>query len=100
VKTKGGGRFQKVDARQPVKGFLQVSSVAMPGTRSQSRHCCCHPVSGLQGESSLRALRYDQTGEDAQIVLEPWEHSIRLRGAEHTTRAPYHPHGDAYCPID
>jgi len=38
---------------------------------------------------SPRGLRYEfAPGEDARIVLEPWEHAVPLRGAEHTYHEP------------
>jgi hypothetical protein len=97
VKTKGaGGRFeQKVDLPDNwVRGFLQVSgAMAMPGTR-----VTVHPADLLaairflrytKAKVSPRALRYEFTpGEDARIVLEPWEQIIRLRGAEHNYTEP------------
>ncbi|MGD9505832.1 MAG: SWIM zinc finger family protein [Syntrophobacteraceae bacterium] len=92
VRTAGsGGRFQrKVDVPDDwVRGFLQVTgAMAMPGMRLTVR-----PVDLLaairflrytKAKLSPRALRYECTpGEDARIVLEPWEHAVRLRGAEH-----------------
>ncbi|MEA3212949.1 MAG: hypothetical protein QOE70_6006 [Chthoniobacter sp.] len=92
VQTRGaGGRFQqKVDLPDPwVRGFLQLQgAMAMPGTRLSVR-----PVDLLsairflrytKAKLSPRSLRYEmQPGEDARIVLEPWEHTVRLVGAEH-----------------
>jgi hypothetical protein len=97
VKTKGaGGRFeQKVELPDNwVRGFLQVSSaMAMPGTRITVRPA--HLLAAIRflrytkAKVSPRALRYEfKPGEDVQIVLEPWEHSIRLRGAEHNYTEP------------
>lgn len=97
VKTEGaGGRFQeKVDLPDSwVRGFLQVTGVmSMPGTRLTVR-----PVDLLsairflrytKAKLSPRALRYEfNPGEDARIVLEPWEHPVRLRGAEHNYTEP------------
>jgi len=93
VQTVGaGGRFEaKVDLPESwVRGFLQMqSAAAMPGTRLRVR-----PVDLL---SAIRFLRYTKAnvspralrwvfepGMDARLVLEPWEHSVPLRGAEHT----------------
>lgn len=97
VKTKGaGGRFeQKVDLPDNwVRGFLQVSSaMAMPGTRITVKPAdlltAIRFLRYTKAKVSPRALRYEfKPGEDAQIVLEPWEHSIRLRGAEHNYTEP------------
>jgi biotin operon repressor len=97
VKTKGaGGRFeQKVELPDSwVRGFLQVSSaMAMPGTRITVRPAdllaAIRFLRYTKAKVSPRALRYEfKPGEDAQIVLEPWEHSIRLRGAEHNYTEP------------
>jgi hypothetical protein len=91
-----GGRFErKVDAPEDwVRAFLQLqASMAMPGTRLRLR-----PVDLLaairflrytKAKLSPRALRYEMIpGEDARIVLEPWEHVVRLRGADHTYAEP------------
>ncbi len=92
LKTKGaGGRFeQKVELPDNwVRGFLQVSgAMAMPGTRITVRPAdllaAIRFLRYTKAKVSPRALRYEfMPGEDARIVLEPWEHSIRLRGAEH-----------------
>jgi SWIM zinc finger len=97
VKPKGaGGRFeQKVELPDSwVRGFLQVSSaMAMPGTRITVRPAdllaAIRFLRYTKAKVSPRALRYEfKPGEDAQIVLEPWEHSIRLRGAEHNYTEP------------
>jgi len=97
VTTKGaGGRFeQKVELPDNwVRGFLQVSSaMAMPGTRITVRPAdllaAIRFLRYTKAKVSPRALRYEfKPGEDAQIVLEPWEHSIRLRGAEHNYTEP------------
>jgi hypothetical protein len=92
VTTKGaGGRFeQKVDLPDNwVRGFLQVSAgMAMPGTRITARPAdllaAIRFMRYTKAKVSPRALRYEfAPGEDASIVLEPWEEVIRLRGAEH-----------------
>ena len=97
VKTKGaGGRFeQKVELPDSwVRGFLQVSSaMAMPGTRLTVRPAdllaAIRFLRYTKAKVSPRAVRYEfKPGEEAQIVLEPWEHSIRLRGAEHNFTEP------------
>ena len=87
----GGGRFEaRVELPDSwVRGFLQVQgAMAMPGTR-----LCVRPVDLLaairflrhtKAKVSPRALRYEFTpGADARLVLEPWEHAVPLRGAEH-----------------
>jgi hypothetical protein len=98
VKTHGaGGRFErKVDVPDSwVRGFLEVScAMAMPGTRIAVK-----PVDLLaairflrytKARVSPRALRYEFVpGEDARIVLEPWEHVVRLRRAEHNYSEPH-----------
>lgn len=92
VRTVGaGGRFErKVELPDEwVRGFLQLqAAMALPGTRLTAR-----PVDVLAAQRFLqytrarvspRALRYEfEPGQDAQLVLEPWEHVIRLKGAEH-----------------
>lgn len=92
VKTKNsGGRFeQKVELPESwVRGFLQVSSaMAMPGTRITVKPAdllaAIRFLRYTKAKLSPRALRYEFVpGEDARIVLEPWEHVVRLRGAEH-----------------
>ena len=97
VKTKGaGGRFeQKVDLPDDwVRGFLQVSgAMAMPGTRLTVRPAdllaAIRFLRYTKAKVSPRALRYEfRPGEDANIVLEPWEQVVRLRGAEHNYTEP------------
>ena len=97
VQTTGsGGRFEeKVDLPDSwVRGFLQLqAAMAMRGTRLTVR-----PVDLLsairylrytKAKVSPRALRYEfMPGEDARIVLEPWEHVVPLRGAEHNYDEP------------
>jgi hypothetical protein len=86
-----GGRFeQKVDLPDNwVRGFLQVSAaMAMPGTRLTVRPsdllAAIRFLRYTKAKVSPRALRYEfQPGEDARIILEPWEQVIPLRGAEH-----------------
>ncbi|MCE9671059.1 hypothetical protein LY474_24925 [Myxococcus stipitatus] len=92
VHTEGaGGRFeQKVEVPDAwVRGFLQLQGgMALPGTRLTVR-----PVDLLaavrflgftKAKLSPRALRYELApGEDARLVLEPWEHVVPLRGAAH-----------------
>ena len=89
--TGGGGRFEpKVEVPDAwVRGFLQLQgAMALPGTRVSVR-----PVDLLsairflrftKAKLSPRALRYEFfPGQDARIVLEPWEHPVPLRGAAH-----------------
>jgi hypothetical protein len=92
VETKNaGGRFEpKVDVPESwVRGFLQIqAAMTLPGTRLSVR-----PVDLLsairflrytKARVSPRALRYEFfPGQDARIVLEPWEHPVPLRGATH-----------------
>jgi hypothetical protein len=92
VSTQGaGGRFErKVDVPDTwVRGFLQVQgAMAFPGTRIEVQ-----PIDLLaalrflrytKAKVSPRALRYEfEPGEDARLVLEPWEHVVPLTGAVH-----------------
>lgn len=93
VTTQGaGGRFEKkVDIPENwVRGFLQVqAAMGLPGTRLSLK-----PIDLLnairflrytKARVSPRALRYEfPPGEDARLVLEPWEQVISLEGAEHS----------------
>ncbi len=97
VKTRGaGGRFeQKVDLPDSwVRGFLQVTgAMAMPGTRLTVRAAdllsAIRFLRYTKAKVSPRAIRYEFTpGEDARMVLEPWEQVVRLRGAEHNYTEP------------
>lgn len=97
VKTSSaGGRFEKkVDLPETwVRGFLQVqAAMGMPGTRIGVK-----PIDLLsairylrhsKAKVSPRGLRFEfAPGEDAQLVLEPWEHAVRLEGAEHNYAEP------------
>lgn len=89
--TGAGGRFeQKVEVPDDwVRGFLQLQgAMALPGTRISAR-----PIDLLaairflrytKARVSPRALRYEfEPGQNAKLILEPWEHSIPLREAEH-----------------
>ncbi len=92
VQTSGaGGRFErKVDVPESwVRGFLQVqAAMGLPGTRIGVQ-----PIDLLaalrflrytKARMSPRALRYEfEPGQDAQLVLEPWEHVVPLVGAAH-----------------
>ncbi len=94
--TEAGGRFEKkVDLPDTwVRGFLQVqAAMGMPGTRLTVR-----PIDLLsairflrytKAKVSPRALRYEfEPGQDARLVLEPWEHVVPLEGAEHNYTEP------------
>lgn len=97
VATAGsGGRFEaKVDVPDDwVRGFLEVQGgMAVPGPRLRVR-----PVDLLsairflrhtKARLSPRALRWEMApGADARIVLEPWEHVVPLKGAEHIYTEP------------
>jgi hypothetical protein len=92
VATKdAGGRFQaKVELPDAwVRGFLQVqSAMAMPGTRLSVRAvdllAAIRFLSFTKAKVSPRALRYEfDPGVDARIMLEPWEHEVKLPGAAH-----------------
>jgi hypothetical protein len=89
--TSAGGRFErKVEVPEAwVRGFLQVqAAMAMPGTRLDVQ-----PIDLLAALRFLRytkarlaprALRYEfEPGQDARLVLEPWEHVVPLSGASH-----------------
>jgi hypothetical protein len=92
VKTAGaGGRFEKkVDLPESwVRGFLQVqAAMGMPGTRVTVK-----PVDLLsvirflryaKARVSPRALRYEfEPGQDARLIIEPFEHVVALEGAVH-----------------
>lgn len=88
----GGGRYEKkVDVPDSwVRGFLELQgAMAMPGT-----HLSCRPVDVLaairflksnKAKVSPRALRYEmEPGQDAKIVLEPWEEEIPLKTTVHS----------------
>src|SRR5687767_11494253 len=87
-----GGRFeQKVDVPEDwVRGFLQLQgAMALPGTRISVR-----PVDLLaairflrytKAKVSPRAVRYEfEPGQEAALILEPWEQRIALRGSKHS----------------
>jgi len=97
IQTLGaGGRFErKVDVPEVwVRGFLQLqAAMAMPGT-----HLRVRPVDLLaairylrftRAKVSPRALRYEfPPGDAARLVLEPWEHTVVLKGTEHHYEVP------------
>lgn len=89
--SNAGGRFEKkVDLPETwVRGFLQVqAAMGMPGTRLSVK-----PIDLLaavrflrlsKAKVSPRGIRYEfEPGQDARMVLEPWEHVVPLEGAEH-----------------
>ena len=89
--SEAGGRFEKkVDLPESwVRGFLQVqAAMGMPGTRISVK-----PIDLLsavrflrhsKAKVSPRGIRYEfEPGQDARLVLEPWEHVVPLEGAEH-----------------
>ncbi len=98
VATAGGdaARFEeKVDVPDPwVRGFLQLQgAMAMPGTRLSVRPvdllAAIRYLQVTKARVSPRAMRWEMNpGEDARVVLEPWEHAIPLRGAEHAYTEP------------
>src|SRR5258706_13074726 len=62
--------------------------MAMPGTRITVRPAdllaAIRFLRYTKAKVSPRALRYEfMPGEEARIVLEPWEQVVRLRGADH-----------------
>ena len=86
-----GGRFEKkVELPESwVRGFLQVqAAMGMPGTRLTVK-----PIDLLsavrflryaKAKVSPRALRYEfEPGQEARLVLEPWERVVALEGAGH-----------------
>ncbi len=92
VRTVGaGGRFErKVELPDEwVRGFLQLqAAMALPGTRLTARAvdvlAAQRFLQYTRARVSPRALRYEfEPGQDAQLVLEPWEHVVRLKAAEH-----------------
>lgn len=97
VKTiKAGGRFQKkVDLPLSwVRGFLNLQgAMAIPGTRLTVRAvdllAAARFLRYTKARVSPRAVRYEfNPGEDARIVLEPWEEIIPLKGAGHNYAEP------------
>jgi hypothetical protein len=86
-----GGRFEKkVDLPDSwVRGFLQVqAAMGLPGTRIQVRPidllAALRYLRYTKAKVSPRALRYEfDPGQDARLVLEPWEHAVPLEGAAH-----------------
>ena len=78
-----------------MRGFLQVqAAMGMPGTRISVK-----PIDLLAAMRFLRVMprprsrrarmRYEfEPGQDARLVLEPWEHAVALEGAEHNYTEP------------
>ena len=97
VATAGGSaaRFeQKVDVPDAwVRGFLQLQgAMALPGTKLSVRPvdllAAIRFLAVTKARVSPRALRWElEPGEDARLILEPWDHPIALRGATHTYAA-------------
>ena len=92
VKTSGaGGRFEtKVELPESwVRGFLQAqAAMGMPGTRLGVKPIdllsAIRYLRHTKARISPRALRFEfPPGEDARLVLEPWEHVVPLEGATH-----------------
>jgi hypothetical protein len=92
VRTSGaGGRFErKVEVPDTwVRGFLQVqAAMGMPGTRISVKPIdllsAVRFLRNTKAKVSPRAIRYEfEPGRDARLVLEPWEHTVVLEGAEH-----------------
>jgi hypothetical protein len=89
--SSAGGRFEKkVELPETwVRGFLQAqAAMGLPGTRIAVK-----PIDLLsavrflrlsKAKVSPRGLRYEfEPGEDARLVLEPWERVVPFEGAEH-----------------
>lgn len=96
VRTSGaGGRFEKkVDLPEDwVRAFLQTQgAMAMPGTRLTVKPCdllaAIRFLRFTKATVAPRALRYEfPPGEDARLMLEPWEHAVPLEGAAHNYTA-------------
>ncbi len=92
VRTSGaGGRFErKVEVPESwVRGFLQVqAAMGMPGIRLDVQPidllAAVRYLRYTKARMSPRALRYEfEPGQDARLVLEPWEHLVPLAGASH-----------------
>jgi hypothetical protein len=97
VKTSSaGGRFEnKVDLPETwVRGFLQVqAAMGMPGTRIGVKPidllAAIRYLRYTKARVSPRGLRFEfAPGEDAKLVLEPWEHVVPLEGATHNYTEP------------
>lgn len=93
---RAGGRFErKVELPSAwVRGFLEISAaMAFPGTRLRVRPvdliAALRYLHFSKAKVSPRALRYElNPGQDAELVLEPWEKRIRLVGADHGRTEP------------
>ena len=70
-----------------VRGFLQVqAAMGMPGIRLDVQPidllAAVRYLRYTKARMSPRALRYEfEPGQDARLVLEPWEHVVPLAGA-------------------
>src|SRR5262249_33954425 len=92
LRTGGGGGRDERKGHVPgegVRGVLQLQEgMALPGARLSVR-----PVALLAAvrylqfnkpRMSPRALRYEfEPGQEARIILEPWEQTFVLKGTEH-----------------
>jgi SWIM zinc finger len=89
--SSAGGRFEKkIEVPETwVRGFLQVqAAMGMPGTRIAVRPIdllsAVRFLRHFKAKVSPRGIRYEfEPGQDARLVLEPWEHVVPLEGAEH-----------------
>jgi hypothetical protein len=89
--TGTGGRLdRKVDVPDVwIKGFLQVQGcMAMPGTRMAVRPVdfarTLELLHANKAAVSARAMRFVlEPGQEAKLVLEPWELEVALKGATH-----------------
>jgi len=93
IASKGaGGRFEKkVEIPETwIRGFLSLqAAMAMPGTRLNVRPvdllAAIRFLKVLKAKVAPRAVRFEMDpGQDAKIILEPWEHLVPLVGADHT----------------
>ncbi|MFY2559088.1 hypothetical protein ACN469_15765 [Corallococcus terminator] len=93
---RAGGRFEQTVAVPDawVRGLLQLQGgMALPGTKLSVRPVdllsVVRHLTFTKAKVSPRALRYVLTpGQDAKVVLEPWEHEVPLRGAAHGATEP------------
>lgn len=92
VTTPGsGGRFEaKVELPDSwLRGFLQLhGAMSMPGTRISARPvdflAALRYLDHTKAKLSPRALRYEFVpGEEARLVLEPWEYVVPFQGVQH-----------------
>lgn len=92
VSTSGAcERFEKkVDLPLPwVQGFVNLQgAMAMPGIRLRARPvdvlAVVRYLKRLKARVSPRALRFElPPGEEARVLLEPWDLAVQLKGSEH-----------------